>query len=126
VVVTGRRQTASSAPRAFPGAEAPDAAEKATAGSPADQAQRLAAAAAAGRIREVKALLAKGVPVDAPDANGETALMRSVRADQPVVAALLLAHGASLDRENRTGQSARDIAAAIDDPRIDKALGLAP
>jgi ankyrin repeat protein len=78
----------------------------------------------AGRTDEVKALLAQGVPVDAIDADGETALMKSIRAGQPAVAALLHARGASLQRENRAGQSARELAAEKQDPRIDAALGL--
>ncbi|CAN7213635.1 ankyrin repeat domain-containing protein [Phenylobacterium sp. LjRoot225] len=116
------------APRAFPAAE-PDTndsslAEKSTGGSPADQAARLRGAAAAGRIGEVKALLAQGIPVDAADADGETALMKSIRVGQPAVAALLRARGASLDRENRAGESARDMAAAKGDARLNEALGL--
>jgi len=107
-------------------AQAFSSAEKATAGSTSDQAARLVAAAASGRIGEVKALLERGVPVDAIDADGETALMKSIRADQPAVATLLHARGADLDRENRAGESARDMAAAKADPGLDKALGLAP
>ena len=84
----------------------------------------LAAAAAAGRTAEVEQLLARGAPIDATDAKGDTALMRSIRADKPVVAALLLRHGASLDRKNKAGKSARDMAKAIGDEALDRALGL--
>lgn len=87
-----------------------------------DAAGRLRAAAAAGRTDEVAALLAQGVPVDAPDADGETALMTSVRADQPATARLLSRHGASLDRTNKAGESAKTLAAARDDKELSKAL----
>jgi len=114
--------------RAFPAADpsAIAASRSDRAGSLADQAEQLGAAAAAGRLHEVKALLARSVPVDAADAAGETALMKSIQAGRRAVAALLIARGASLDRENRAGESARDMAAAKGDPKLDKALGLAP
>lgn len=89
-------------------------------------AARLGIAAAAGLTAELDALLGQGVPVDAPDANGNTALMRSVQADQPAAAALLRRHGASLDRKNHAGLTARDMAAAKADPVLSEALGLAP
>jgi hypothetical protein len=94
-------------------------------GSPG-QAFRLRAAAAAGRTAEVEALLAQGVPVDAPDAAGETALMKSIQAGHPAAAAALRRHGASLDRRNRAGESARDMATAKADPVLDQALDLGP
>jgi hypothetical protein len=94
------------------------------AGMPPDRGADLRAAAAAGRIIDVKALLAQGVPVDAPDAEGETQLMKSIDADHPAAAALLLRHGASLDRKNRAGESARDMAKAIGDAALDRAIGL--
>lgn len=93
---------------------------------PADLGARLRAAAAAGRRDEVRALLDQGAPVDAADADGETALMIAVRSDQPAAAALLRRAGASLERRNRSGRSARDMAASMDDPTLDRALGLAP
>jgi len=93
---------------------------------PLDQAARLRAAAAAGRTDEVKTLLAQGVPVDAPDADGETALMKSIQADQPATAALLRRHGASLDRKDHAGESARDMATAKGDVALDRAVGLSP
>jgi ankyrin repeat protein len=91
----------------------------------ADPDARLRAAAAAGRTAELTALLDEGVPVDAPDAEGDTALIKSVRADHPAAAALLRRHGASLDRRNQAGESARDIAAGKADPDLDRALGVA-
>ena len=53
----------------------------------------LRAAAGAGRAAEVQELLDRHIPVDSADADGETALMKSVRADQPATAALLIRHG---------------------------------
>ena len=50
--------------------------------------------------------------------------MNSIQADRPAAAAILLQHGASLDRKNRAGASARDMARATDDPDLDQALGL--
>lgn len=87
---------------------------------------RLRAAAAAGRTAEVKALLAQGVPVDAADVDGDTALMKSIQADHPAVAALLRRHGARLDLTNRAGESARDMAMAKGDARLDRVIGLEP
>ena len=72
------------------------------------------------------ALLAKGAPVDLPDAAGDTALMKSVRADHPAAAILLRRRGASLDLRNLAGESARDLAATVGDPELDRALGLKP
>jgi hypothetical protein len=91
-----------------------------------DPAARLRAAAASGRTSEIQTLLAQGVPVDAPDADGDTALMRSIQVDRPAAAALLLRHGANLDQKNLSGVSARDMATARDDPELDRALGLGP
>ena len=85
---------------------------------------QLRAAAAAGRTIEVQELLSRQIPVDVADANGETALMKSIRADQPATAALLIRHGASLDKKNSAGLSARDLAAQINDPALNHALGL--
>lgn len=85
---------------------------------------QLRAAAAAGRTIEVQELLDRQIPVDVADANGETALMKSVRADQPATAAVLIHHGASLDKKNNAGLSARDLAADINDPALNHALGL--
>jgi ankyrin repeat protein len=75
-------------------------------------------------VTEIQALLAQGAPVDAADAQGDTALMQSVQADQPAAAALLRQHGANLDRKNRAGLSARDMAKTKNDPELNQALGL--
>jgi hypothetical protein len=97
---------------------------RSSAGSPPDPAAKLRAAASAGQTAEVAALLAKGVPVDAPDDSGETALMRAIQAHHPAAAALLRRGGASLDRKNDAGASARDMATSIGDPELNRALGL--
>ena len=107
-------------------ARADSATAQAAPASPAAQTARLHAAAAAGRLAELETLLAQGAPVDAPDRAGETALMKSIQARNPAAAALLRRHGASLDRTNRRGVSARDMAASIDDPELNRALGLGP
>jgi hypothetical protein len=125
------RGAAEQAPVAISAFTGPSSADQATrdetlGGMPADRAADLRAAAAAGRTADLKALLAQGVPVDAPDADGDTALMKSVRADHPATAALLLRHGASLDRKNQAGESARDMAKALGDAALDQALGLGP
>jgi hypothetical protein len=97
------------------------------AGSPADRAERLRDAAGGGRTPEVTGLLAaKGFDVDAVDETGETALMKAVQANQPAAAALLRRHGASLDLKNHAGVSARDMATAIGDAELNRALGLGP
>ena len=95
-------------------------------GSASDPAARLRAAAAAGRIADVAALLDSGVPIDTPDDEGDTALMQSVRADHPAAAAFLRRRGASLDHKNRAGESARDIAAEKGDAALNRAIGVAP
>jgi hypothetical protein len=91
-----------------------------------DPGARLRAAAAKGRTDDVEVLLEHGAPVDAADAEGETALMKSIEADQPAAAALLRQHGASLDRKNHAGESARDMAKARGDAELDQAVGLSP
>jgi hypothetical protein len=110
-------------PAAPVAAQAPTARiQAAPAGSSAGLGARLRAAAAAGRIVEVRELLAQGAPVDARDSDGETALMKSVRANQPQTAALLRRRGADPDLENRAGVSARQMAEAADNPVLERAL----
>ncbi|HEY3799055.1 MAG TPA: ankyrin repeat domain-containing protein [Caulobacteraceae bacterium] len=91
-----------------------------------DLGARLRAAAAAGRVSDVEALLKAGAPVDAADAEGDTALMMSIEADHPAVAAMLVQHGADPDQPNHDGQSARDLAKAVGDPKLDAALSGGP
>lgn len=105
-------------------AAAPSAARSGAVASPATPVERLVAAAAAGRTAELADLLADGTPVDGADEQGTTALMKAVQANRPAAAALLRRHGADLDRRNRSGVSAREMAAEIDDPELDRALGL--
>jgi hypothetical protein len=93
---------------------------------PQDQSARLRAAAAAGRTAEVVDLLDHGAPVDAPDAAGDTALIKSIQADHPTTAAALRRHGASLDHKNHAGKSARDVATTKEDPELDQAIGVTP
>jgi len=88
--------------------------------------ERLRAAAEGGRTGDIEALLVSGVDVDAADAAGETALMKAVQAEQPAAAALLRRHGASLKRKNHAGVSAQDMAAAIANPDVNRALGIKP
>ena len=120
-VVTARRAEPSAVRRA------PSAAMEAFApASPALGASRLRAAAAAGKVPELTMLLTQGAAIDAPDDKGETALMKAVQAHHPDAVALLRRRGADLDLKNRAGASARDMAASIDDPELNQALGLAP
>jgi len=111
---------------AAPSAARPPSRAQSPAGAPSDLAARLRAAAAAGRTADVAALLEQGAPIDAADADGDTALMKSIRANHPAAAAVLRRHGASLDRRNHAGKSARDLAAARGDAELDQALGLGP
>jgi hypothetical protein len=117
VVVTGDKRAAASAKAARIASPAPPS---------ADPAARLRAAAALGQTADVEGLLAKGAAVDSPDAEGETALMKAIRADKPDVAALLRRHGASLELKNRAGLSAKEIAATVGDAELNRALGLEP
>jgi ankyrin repeat protein len=117
VVVTGEKRTQATAKAARIAAPAPP---------PADPGARLRSAAALGRAADVEALLARGVAVDAPDADGETALMKAIRADKPAVAALLRRHGASLDHANHAGVSGWELAAMSNDPELARALQLEP
>jgi hypothetical protein len=121
LVVTGQRIPAGDAQAVERRAPAP--ASKALA-APADLAARLHAAAAAGRTDDLAALLADGAPVDAVDAEGETALMKSIQANRPAAAALLRRRGASLDRQNQAGVSAREMARRLDDAELNHALGI--
>ncbi len=93
--------------------------------SPSDAAgAKLRAAAADGKIDEIQALLDQGVPVDAPDIDGNTALMVSIKADRAAAAALLYQNGANLDLKNRAGLCARDMAKAENNININQAIGL--
>ena len=131
VQVTGsrveRRASSPAVVKAFAApAPAPPSRLDSSASPGPDPASRLRAAAAAGLTAEAQALLDQGAPVDAADAEGDTALMKSIRAGHSAVAALLRSRGASLDRRNRAGESARDLAAAKDDVQLNRALGLRP
>ncbi|HZZ87304.1 MAG TPA: hypothetical protein VFE13_03125 [Caulobacteraceae bacterium] len=127
LVVTGQRDMRRGRNGGFAApADEPLVKSEGAAASRAELGVRLRAAAAAGRTAELDALLRQGAPVDAPDAAGDTALMLSLRADHAAAAAALRRRGASLERRNHAGESARDIAAARSDPALDRALGTAP
>lgn len=132
VTVTAERREAN-AGAAPPSAEAPSGGElvsemivTAERRGGVDLGAKLRAAAADGRTKEVQTLLDQGAPVDAPDADGYTALMDSIEGDHPATAALLIRNGASLDLKNRAGESARDLAAKQGDRALNRALGLEP
>lgn len=74
----------------------------------------LQAAATAGRLKEVKALLAKGANVDALDEQGRTALMDAAAAGKVDVVNALLAAGARLDVPDRNKNRAIMYAARND------------
>lgn len=66
----------------------------------------LVKAAAKGDLTTVQSMLAQGVPVDAPDKNGNTALMEAARTGKADVVAALIAAGAALDARNNDGWTA--------------------
>lgn len=126
LIVTGQKREEDIQDVPFYAPSESPAAETARAAAPDTRTARLHAAAAAGRLAELRTLLAQGIAVDAPDTNGETALMKAIQAHQPAAAALLVGEGASLDRVNREGVSAREMAGSVDDPNLDRALGIEP
>ena len=73
------------------------------AGSPAPADPRLADAAQRREIETVRALLDQGVDVDAPQADGATALAWAVHWDDLATADLLLGAGADVDAANDLG-----------------------
>ena len=89
-----------------------------------DLGAKLRAAAARGRAAEVEALLDQGAPVDEPDDQGDTALIRAVRAGHADAAAALRRRGADVDRQNHVGESARDFATKRGDAALKSALGI--
>lgn len=79
-------------------------------------------AAAAGRTEEVEVALSRGAPVDAPDVNGDTALILSVRGAHTATAALLRSHGADPERKNLAGMSATALASGSGDAKLEDAV----
>lgn len=75
-------------------------------------ADALLKAAGSGRDSEVAALLARGVPVDVTDAQGNTPLLLATAQDRLAVARLLVAAGADVNRQNRIHDSAYLLAGA--------------
>lgn len=69
---------------------------------PATAEAELLAAAERGDLESVKRLLAKGVPVDAKDPSGWTALVFAVKAANQAMVDLLIAEGASVDFQTAT------------------------
>lgn len=67
-------------------------------------------AAARGRTQVVRTLLELGVPVDAPNARGETPLVWALTEGHPETGLVLLAAGADPDRAGETGYSPRQAA----------------
>jgi ankyrin repeat protein len=57
-------------------------------------------AAGSGNLERVRELLAAGVPVNARDANGRTALLMATRANYPDVAKILIAAGADVNAKD--------------------------
>ena len=90
-----------------------------------DEIEKLHAAAAAGDTAAIEALLAQGIPVDIPDADGQTALMKAIKADRLEAVRLLRRHGASISVKTKAGRSALDLAADKDDDALYEALGVA-
>jgi hypothetical protein len=89
-----------------------------------DPGDELRAAAAAGRTSDLQRLLGRGVDIDDPGPDGDTALIEAIKADKPAAAAFLAQHGASLDAANHAGKTARGLASDARDPKLAKALGL--
>ena len=76
-----------------------------------DRPDSLQAAADRGDVEALKALLAaRAVHVDAPDAQGRTALLRAVLAQRPEAVRLLLAAGADPGRADHAGLTPRQAA----------------
>ncbi|MBW8759341.1 MAG: ankyrin repeat domain-containing protein [Burkholderiales bacterium] len=87
----------------------------------------LPAAADRGDVEALKALLAgPAARVDAPDADGRTALLHAVLAQRPEAVRLLLAAGADPGRADRTGLTPRQAAQAGASAEIAALLGTAP
>ncbi|MEL6348674.1 MAG: ankyrin repeat domain-containing protein [Myxococcota bacterium] len=74
--------------------------------------EALWAAAQAGRLASLDALLDAGAPVQRADEQGNAALHHALRADQIAAALRLVSAGADLEQENRRGMSARAYASA--------------
>jgi ankyrin repeat protein len=65
-----------------------------------------------GRAELVNALLKRGVPADAVNDNGWTPLLAAVKADQPAIVDILLAHGADPNAQPKDGGASPAMLAA--------------
>ncbi len=89
----------------------------------APESQRnLAAAAAAGDLAQVRSLLRSGAPVNARDAQGQTALVRAVRAGHLDIVRALIEAKADVNATDRNGLSPLVAAAERDDVEMARAL----
>ena len=77
----------------------------------ADQGEALIKAARAGNLKQVQALLKKGVDVDAKNKRGQTALMSASERGHVEVMKTLLDKGADFDAEDENGATALMLAA---------------
>jgi hypothetical protein len=82
----------------------------------------LAAAAAAGDLGQVLSLLRSGAPLNARDAQGQTALLRAASAGHLDVVRVLIDAKADIDAADRNGLSPLVAAAARDDVEMARVL----
>ena len=79
---------------------------------------QLAKASREANVTEVLALVKRGVPVNAMDSTGKSALMHAVEARQPKTVETLVQLGADPHVKGKDGVSAIDVAKRIGDQRI--------
>ncbi len=88
----------------------------------ARQAKRLIDASAEGRLEEIRRLIGTGVPKNARDAEGETALMAAAREGQADAVTELLGRGVEIDASSASGDTALILAAYGGKSRIVRLL----
>lgn len=79
-------------------------------------------AASRGNLPATRALLNRGVPLEATDRSGNTALIKAALNRRPQVVDLLLARGARIDHRNAEGMTAAFIAAERGQPFLIQTL----